>query len=90
MEFVEGYPGVGQILRHTLDEGWRHVDADAGDLLRRALVPEQELAERANGSGIAAFRDKHHLVRRGIGGKGQIVVAAPAGGLVNGQHRKLG
>jgi hypothetical protein len=29
-------------------------------------------------------------MRRGIGRKRQIVVAAPAGGLVNGQHGELG
>src|SRR5271165_3475017 len=76
MELVEGDAGVGQMLRHALDEGWGHIDADAGDPLRRALVFAQELAEPADGLGIAAFRDEHHFVRFGIGGKGQIVVAA--------------
>ena len=90
MEFVEGYAGVGQMFRHAFDEGLGHIDADAGDLLRRALVFAQELAEPADGLGVAAFGDEHHFVRFGIGGKGQVVVAAPAGGLIDGQHGELG
>ena len=38
VELVEGDTGIGQMLAHALDEGRRHVDADAGDLLGLGLV----------------------------------------------------
>ena len=72
------------MLAHALDEGRRHVDADACDLLGLGLVLAQELAEFGDCIGIAAFSNENHFARFGIGGKGQIVVAAPAGGLVHG------
>ena len=61
VEFVEGDARVGKIIRHALDEGWRHVDTHARDLLRRALMGTQELARLPDGLGIPAFGDKHHL-----------------------------
>ena len=90
VEFVEGDTGIGQMFCHAFDEGRRHVHADAGDLLRLALVLTEELAEFFQCFGVPAFGDEHHLARFGIGGEHQVILAAAAGGLVDGKHAEAG
>jgi hypothetical protein len=90
MELIEGDAGIGQMFCHTFDESWRHIHANAGDLSGRSLVFAQKLAELFHRFGVTAFGDEHHFVHFGIGGKHQIIVAAPAGSLVDGQHSEAG
>jgi hypothetical protein len=86
MEFVEGDARLGQFVGDTADEGWRHIDAYRGDLLGPRFVGGQVLGKAGDGCGVAPFGHEHHLAFVGIGGNGQIIVAAPAGGLVD-RHR---
>ena len=61
MELIERDSGIGQIVGDAFDEGWRHVDADAGDVLRVGLVgaqmggtsPDSEITWRRGNSACA-------------------------------------
>jgi len=54
------------------------------------FVLGQVCGETGDGLGVAPFGDEHHLALSGIGGDGQIIVAAARGGLVDryGGHRR--
>ncbi len=56
----------------------------------RTFVRDQVFGEGGHGLGVLAFGDEHHLAFVHIGGDGQVVVAAPAGGFVDrhGAHRR--
>jgi hypothetical protein len=83
MEFVEGNTRPGQVVGDTPDKGRRHVDAHCGDLLGPRFVSGQVLGKAGDCRGVAPFGHEHHLAFVGIGRDGQIIVAAPAGGLVD-------
>ena len=83
MEFVEGDARPGQVVGDTPDKGRRHIDAHCGDLLGLRFVSGQVLSKAGDGRGVAPFGHEHHLAFVCIGGNGQIIVAAPAGGLVD-------
>ena len=78
---------LGKCFGAALDEGRRHVDADRGDLLGAGPGLPARLARVSTVLASTAFGDEHHAARLGVGGQGQVVVAAPARGLVDGQHR---
>jgi hypothetical protein len=51
------------------------------------------MGEAGDGRGVAALGDKHHPAVMGIGGDGQVIVAAPIGCLINryrGHRRQVG
>jgi len=83
MKFVEGDARSGQVVGDAADEGRRHVDAHCRDLLGPRFVGGQVLAKAGDRRGVTSLGHEHHLVFGGIGGDGQIIVAAPAGGLVD-------
>ena len=83
MELVEGDARVGQMLGHSLDECWRHVDADGGDLVERALMRDYVFREGGQGLGVFAFGNGHYLAFAHISGDSQVVVAMPTRGLVD-------
>ena len=83
MEFVEGDARPGQVVGDAADEGRRHVDADCGDLLGPRFVGGQVLGKAGDSRGVAPFGHEHHLAFLGIGGNGQIIMAASAGSLVD-------
>src|SRR5262249_8634830 len=76
VEFVEGDAGVWQMLRDTFDEGVGHGDADCADLLGRSLVSGQLFGKAGDGGGVATLGDEPYLAFTGIGGDGQVIVAA--------------
>jgi hypothetical protein len=86
MELVEADAGIGQVVGDPFDEGRRHVDADRADLRRRPVVFGQIIGEAADGGGVAALGNEHDLAFDGVGGKGQVMMAASVGGLLD-RHR---
>ena len=83
MEFIKGDARPGQVVGDTPDEGRRHVDAHCGDLLGPRFVSGQVFGKAGDGRGVPPFGHEPHLAFVGIGGNGQIIVAVPAGGLVD-------
>ena len=77
VELVEGDAGVGQMLADALDEGGRHVDAHRADLLGCSVVLGQVFGEAGDSLGVLPLGDEHHLALFGVGGNGQVIVAAP-------------
>jgi hypothetical protein len=61
MELVEGDRGLGQMVSDAFDEGWRHVDAGRGDVVRRAVAGAQMLDKAGDVVGAAAFADETTL-----------------------------
>ena len=93
VELVEGDASIGQVAGYALDEGRRHVDAHGPNLCGHAFVCSQVLGQGGDGAGVLAVGDKHDFALIGIDGGGQIIMAAPAGGLVDchsGQLREIG
>jgi hypothetical protein len=84
VEFVEGDFGIGQMVADAFDEGRRHLDGSGRDVVEVGLVGAQLLGEAGDGQSIAPFRDEHDLASVGVGSEGEIGVAAPIQGLVNG------
>ena len=62
----------------------------ARSLLRHPLVFGQVFSEADDGRGVTTLGRKHPLAVTGIGGDGQIIVAAARGALVDryGGHRR--
>ena len=69
MELIEGDPGIGQMAADAFDEGWRHVDADRGDILRIGVVGAQIFGKAGDGVGISPFGDEHDLAGVSVGRK---------------------
>jgi len=93
MEFIESDARFGQVVGDAPDERRRHVDAHCGDLLGSRFVRGQVLGKAGDGRGVAFLDHEHQLAFVGIGGNGQVVVAAPAGALVDrhrGHRREVG
>jgi hypothetical protein len=84
MELVEGDGGVGQVLGDALDEGRAHIDADFLDRLGVAAVRGEILGERGDGFGGAALGGEQHPCLVDIDEQRDVVVAAPRGGLIDG------
>ena len=84
MELVEGDGGVGQARGDAFDEGRAHVDADFVDCLGVPAMRGEVVGERGDGVGIAALSGEQHPRLIDIDKQRDVVVAAPSGGLVDG------
>jgi hypothetical protein len=61
--------------------------------LSKVILDTQILGKAGDGQSIAPFGDEHDLASVGVGSEGEIGVAAPKGGLVNGhacERREVG
>ena len=83
---VLGFWGFG-VVGDALDEGRAHVDADFADGLGRAAMGCEVIGERGDGGGVAAFGGEQHAGLVDIDEQRDVVVAAPRGGLVDGDPR---
>ena len=80
-------------VARIVGEGWRHIDGSSCDVVGVGLVGAQILGEAGDGQSIAPFGNEYDLASVGIGSEGEIGVAAPIGGLVNGhacERREVG
>lgn len=82
-ELVEGDAGLKQVLGAALDGRRRHVDAHRADSWPQRVVCAQVCDQLTYGLRVAAFGHEQRLAFIGVGGQRQVVVAAPAGGLVD-------
>ena len=90
MELVEGDGRIGQMLGGALDEGRAHVDADLADRLGITAMRGQVIGEGGDGAGILALGGEQHAGLVDIDEQRDVVVAAPGGGLIDGDpgHRR--
>ena len=85
VELVEGDTGVGQVLAATLDERRRLVDAHRADLLGVTAAAGQLARPSLDGLDAATLGHRQHPALDRVGGQGDVVMAAGARGLVNGE-----
>lgn len=85
MELVEGNARIGQMLAHSLDECWRHVDRDGFDGLWITAMASQIFGKGHDRVGATLFGDMEHLAFIGIGEQVDGVVPLGARGLIDGQ-----
>ena len=90
MELVEGDLGLGEVVGDPLDEGGTHVDAHLLDAAGIAVVGLQIVGERFHGIGAASLGDEQHAALVDIDEQRDVVVAAPGGGLVDGDALHVG
>ena len=78
------------MLSGALDEGRAHVDADLIDRLGVTAMCGQVIGEGSNGAGILALGGEQHTGLVNIDEQRDVVVAAPGGGLIDGDpgHRR--
>src|SRR5271165_5633946 len=90
MELVESDFCIGQAFAHTFDEGRAHVDADFADRLGVTAMGGKVIGEGGDGGGVLAFGGEQHPGLVDIDEQREVVVAAPGGGLVDGDPGHAG
>lgn len=84
VEPVDRHRGVGQLLAHAAEKGWRHVTDHFDALLRVAAMAAQKVAELPQGLlALAGYGKEHRLLAaHHVDEDGDVVVSPFGGGLV--------